>query len=134
MDAAYVIAKIFGPLLLIVGVWALFYRQRCGDMAKSLSSHSACLCIFGFINLILGLTIVTFFNHWVWDITILVTLLGWYFIARGVLSFYWPDFLVNAHFSSAGKLTFWAIVWIVWGFFITWLGYFCEAGSHVLKY
>ncbi|MCP5492254.1 MAG: hypothetical protein H7A40_04350 [Chlamydiales bacterium] len=131
MVAAFMIAKIFGPLLLIVGIWNLFYRHKCLETGKALTSHPACLCLFAIINLIVGLTIVTFFNHWVWDLTLLVTLLGWFMIVRGVIALYWPEALVGSMLGSAGALTFWAIVWIVWGFFLTWLGYFCEMGRHM---
>ena len=132
MVAAIHLARIFGPLLLIVGIWNLFYRHRVMQAAKGLKANSTVMYLHGILNLIVGLTIVTMFNHWVWDLTLLVTLFGWFLIVRGVFSLYWPEVITNLQLSTEGIITFWGIVWIVWGFFMTWLGYFCEMGRHTM--
>ena len=132
MATAIFIARIFGPLLLIVGIWNLFYRHKVHQAAKGLSTNKAVMYMHGIINLIVGLSIITFFNHWVWDLTLLVTLLGWFLLVRGVCALYWPECIVNCMLCSEGCITAWGVVWIVWGFFLAWLGYFCEMGRHVV--
>ena len=129
MIAAFHIAKIFGPLLLIVGIWNLFNRKRAMDTAKKLSTNSGLMTLHAILNLIVGLTIVSFFNDWVFDLTLLVTLFGWFLIVRGVCALYLPSFVVNCQLSSATCLTVWGVLWIVWGFFLTWLGFFCKMGQ-----
>ena len=134
MVAAFQLARIFGPLLLIVGLWCLFYRHKAHEAAKGLAGNSSLMYMHGIINLIVGLTIVNMFNHWVWDLTLLVTLLGWFMIVRGVFALYWPNALVNCQLGTEKCITVWGIIWIVWGFFLTWLGYFCEMGRNSMGY
>lgn len=132
MAAAIHLARIFGPLLLIIGIWCLFYRHKVMQAAKGFTTTPTTMYLFGIVNLLVGLTIVTMFNHWVWDLTLLVTLLGWFLLVRGVCALYWPEAVIKSQLCSDGCITVWGIIWIVWGFFLTWLGYFCEMGQHAM--
>lgn len=113
------LGSIFGPFLLIMGLWMLVHKERLAKIQSSLKSCPACFHIIGVIQLLVGLAIVDtcrgcmMFSGW------LVMLLGWFFILRGILSLFLPGLIVKT--MSWGRWV--GIVPFVWGILLCWVAF-----------
>lgn len=125
MQYAMWFASVFGPLLLILGVWMVFYRDNMNKVQTSIKTNPGILYVLAIINLVFGLTIVNCYNEWVGNITILVTLLGWLFLVHGICCLFFPQLVVkqwikNKHFSIRG------LVGLVWGLLLCWFAFWAQ--------
>ncbi|MDD4202247.1 MAG: hypothetical protein PHQ52_02145 [Candidatus Omnitrophica bacterium] len=84
MDTSILLAKIFGPYFILISVGILInpyiYQKLIQDIAKSPSF------IFwsGAVAFITGLLIVLFHNIWTLTWIVVITLIGWMAILKGV--------------------------------------------------
>ena len=114
MDKFY-IASVFGPLLIIVGVWAIFFKAQTDAVVKSIKSTPAVLYLGGVINVLFGLMIINVYTKWMWDLAILVTLLGWLMVLRGVIVMCFPQALIKCFGDNPGTRLLGCLVGIAWG-------------------
>jgi hypothetical protein len=95
MNTSLFIAQLFGFLYTVVGIGIFlnqkYYQKLCDEMLKS----PLFLYIGGAIDLSIGFVIVTFHNYWVSDWRVLITLIGWIALGKGVLLLIWPQSLLN---------------------------------------
>ena len=125
MQNAMWLASIFGPLLMILGVWMLFYHDNIVKVCASVKNTPCCLYVMSIINLLIGLTILNQFNVWMMGLSILVTLLGWFTLIRGLMALFVPHVLMKwAHDPSWMKVK--GIVPLVWGFGLCWLAFWMQ--------
>jgi hypothetical protein len=125
MQNAMWLASIFGPLLIILGVWMLFYHDNMVKICASVKNTPSVLYVLSLINMLLGLTILTQFNVWVMGLSILVTLLGWFLLLRGIMALFVPQMLMKwSHDPSWMKVK--GIVPLVWGFGLCWFAYWMQ--------
>jgi hypothetical protein len=79
------IAKMLGPVLLVIGVALLINRKQLDALAQELLRSPLLIFLLGVIDLAVGLAIVLTHNVWVADWRIIITVLGWMLIVRGLL-------------------------------------------------
>ena len=114
------VAAIFGPFLFFLGLWMLFYHENMTKVITSMKNTPAAFYLIGAMNLFLGLIVVNEYNVWDWSAAVLVTLLGWVLIARGLLCLFVPQaFIKPAVQNSWSKLK--GLVPLVWGILLFWL-------------
>ncbi|MFC2075072.1 hypothetical protein ACFLRA_02230 [Bdellovibrionota bacterium] len=123
MENATHIARIFGPALVIVCLFILFNEKKIKEIAKSIRETPGFLLIAGIINLLLGLTLISFYNVWAWNWGLLVTIFGWFALFRGLLIFAYPNIIKKMKFKAAGRIG-WGIVFLVYGGLLSWFGFF----------
>ncbi len=123
MQNAMCLVSIFGPLLMILGLWMLFYYENMAKLCTSVKNDPSALCILGCINVLLGLTILTQYNGWDWSLFRLMTLLGWCYVIRGVMMFFLPQMYFKCAHGNPNWVRVKGIIPLVWGFGSTWLGY-----------
>jgi hypothetical protein len=117
------LAKIFGPTLFIIGLWALCYCETVVKIWTSIKNNPAALYMGGVINVLIGFTILAGYNHWGWNLAMLVTLLGWVALIRGILILFAPQVMINWASSNINKCKWFAVVPLVWGFALSWFAY-----------
>jgi uncharacterized protein YjeT (DUF2065 family) len=123
MQNAMSLAAIFGPLLMILGIWMLFYHENMMKMLTSLKNSPAVLFLLGFISLLIGLTIITQYDGWDWSLYLLMTLLGWFYVIRGILIFFVPQAYLKWSTHNENWLKIKGVIPLIWGFGLCWLGY-----------
>jgi hypothetical protein len=104
METSILLARIIGPLLVIVGAGIFInlehYRRLIVDFAASpLSIYMA-----GTIALLSGLLIVTFHNVWEPRWPVIITILGWLALIKGAVRIILPK-LVAERSSRYGRNT-----------------------------
>lgn len=123
MESAVGLASVFGPILTIIGIWSLFYQAHMKKLVESFKKTPALMYLGGLINLIIGLTILHISPHWNLHLSILVTLLGWICLIRGLIIFFLPDMFLKIIKTQIHPSPIFGIITIVWGLALCWLGY-----------
>ena len=90
MATSIFLAKLLGPILVLVAV-ALFVNRKSLDALARELLNSPALLLLGFLDFAAGLAIVLTHNVWVADWRVIITLLGWLLLVRGVVRTLVPD-------------------------------------------
>lgn len=117
------IASIFGPVLVISGIWTLFYQENVKKVAESLRKTPVQLYTAGILNLIVGLTLINSFNVWSVHLDILVTLLGWVIFIRGLVIYFLPNIVLKMSKIQESAYVLFGLISIIWGLALCWIGF-----------
>src|SRR4030066_757137 len=83
-----------GPVMLIIGIGMIGGMLTEGDAYSSLMKEfigsRALIFITGALALVAGLAVVNAHNLWVPDWRVIVTVLGWLLILRGIMNLVFP--------------------------------------------
>lgn len=130
MKNSILIARLMGPVLLVmgigmaVGLWAT--PDIFSTMMKDFMGNLALICLGGILALVAGLAIVNAHNVWVGDWRVIITILGWLAILRGVFSLVLPGKIQSVGTrmmeSQAGPVVG-ALALLVLGAILTAMGY-----------
>ncbi|NGX59551.1 MAG: hypothetical protein KR126chlam3_00703 [Chlamydiae bacterium] len=124
MDSAMMLAKVFGPLLGIVGLWMLLYGDNVVKITTSIKNSPAAQYFSAFVNILIGLFIINTYNVWEWNVFFFITLLGWAMFIRGILGLYMPQLIVQWFMTKNAWMKTMGIIPFVWGLILTWTGYY----------
>lgn len=122
MQSAQWLASIFGPFMAIVGLWMLLYSNNLIKVYSGVKSSPSTLYFRGILNLLVGLTILSNYDYWSLNPEVLVTLLGWMMVIRGILTLFMPQLVIrvmeNNEYSKVKGL-----IPLVWGLALCWVAY-----------
>ena len=114
MSTSLFLARLIGPVMLVVGL-AVFARPRgFREMAEEFMASRALLFLSGMILMPAGLAIVLTHNVWTADWRVLITLLGWLTAIGGALRLFGPLFVVKAGQAMLNKPHFTSIAAAIW--------------------
>lgn len=100
-------ARLLGTFTVIVAGGAFFKIDSFNAWLSELSNNHGLLMVMGVFTLLLGITIVISHNVWRgWPI--IVTILGYWIIIKGIALLYFPQLVQNAMVFWQGKNVFWA--------------------------
>jgi hypothetical protein len=126
MSASVFIARLIGPVMLVIGL-AVFANQRgFRDMAEEFMASRALMFLSGFLIMPAGIAIVLTHNIWTADWRVLITIFGWLNVIGGAVRLVGPPLLVKAghamlkqpHFTSIA-----AAIWVALGLLFCFFGY-----------
>ena len=125
MDVSILLARLIGPLYLVAGIGLLLNRDHYREMLRSLPANSLLYYLSGFLALIFGLAILQFHNLWVADWRVILTLLGWLGVAKGVLLLVLPQaaMRLTASLTHGSLLLGSAVVALLLGNWFCYVGY-----------
>jgi hypothetical protein len=118
------IAGVFGPFLAIMGLWMLLYADNLMKVWTAIKNSPALVYLISILTLLAGIIIVKEYNMWAWDACLLVTLLGWVFVLRGVMGLFVPQVLIRWTIGNSSVAKIQGIIPFVWGLALCWLAYF----------
>ena len=125
MTVSVFLARLIGPVMLVVGL-AVFANQRAfRDMAEEFLASPALLFLSGLLIMPMGLAIVLTHNVWA-DWRALITLFGWLNLIGGAVRLAIPAYVTRTgrtmlkqpHFTSAA-----GAIWVVLGLLFCFFGY-----------
>jgi hypothetical protein len=94
MDTSRYIARLMGPVMLVIGIGmaaGMFVEgESYSSLMKEFIGSRALIFITGVLALLAGLIVVNAHNLWVPDWRVLITALGWLAIFRGVMNLVFP--------------------------------------------
>ncbi len=90
MDLSTQLAMIIGPLYLTIAAGLLINRSAYRQIATGFLDNPALLYLSGMIAFVLGATLILIHNLWVSDWRIIITLIGWVALIKGVVLLIFP--------------------------------------------
>lgn len=126
MQTSMILARIMGPMMLVMGAGLLFNAATVQTVAKDFLKSPAQIYLAGFITLLLGLLVVTFHNVWVPAWPVIITVLGWVMVAAGIVRMMLADRLKKSGTKLLGNaqlMTGAAILYLALGAALTYFGY-----------
>jgi hypothetical protein len=116
------IASVFGPLLVILGLWMLFYRDNMVKVWTAVKANPGILYVLGLLDLLVGLILVKAYNMWMSDMSVLVTILGWVILLKGVAAFFFPQVLLKQKMRG-NNVSVRGVIAFVWGALLCWYAF-----------
>lgn len=104
---------------------AVFLNRRHLDrVVADFSNNLGLVYVAGFFNLALGLMVIILHNVWTWDWRVLITILGWLGVVKGLVRFYFPEklFVVVKKFSPKVLIVSCSIFFII-GIYLVYIGF-----------
>jgi hypothetical protein len=118
MQTSVFLARLIGPVMLVVGL-AVFANQRAfHDMAEEFLASRALLFLSGLLIMPMGLAVVLTHNVWTADWRVLITLFGWLNAIGGAARLLAPDTVMKtgrAMLRRAYFVSIAATIWVVLG-------------------
>ena len=126
MEKTVLIAKIIGVIYLSFGVGLLFHKKYYANVIKALLESTTFYVVGGFLAIIFGLLIIEYHNIWVKNWTVLITIIGWMALLKGILLLAFPKSLniFKPMFESEILYKFLAPFIIIFGIIFVYLGFF----------
>jgi hypothetical protein len=126
MQTSVFLARLIGPVMLVVGL-AVFANQRAfRDMAEEFLASPALLFLSGLLIMPMGLAIVLTHNVWTADWRVLITLFGWLNAIGGAVRLLAPDTVMKtgrAMLRRAYFVSIAATIWVVLGLLFCLFGF-----------
>src|SRR5436309_2526718 len=91
MQASIFLAKLLGPVLVLVGVGALLNRRSMPELVQEFLVRPGLFFLTGIIDVSVGLAIVLTHNVWAADWRVLITIIGWMMVIRGAVRLLIPE-------------------------------------------
>jgi hypothetical protein len=130
MKHSILIARLMGPALLLMGIGMVLGLWLSPDtyagVMKDFMGNLALIWLMGILALVAGLAIVNAHNVWIGDWRVLITILGWLLIVRGVTNLLLPgkvQALGNRMMEGHGPSAIGAVALLVLGGILTAMGY-----------
>ena len=126
MTASAFIARIFGPVLVIIGLGLLIEGESFRTMAGEFLRSSALVYFSGVATLAAGLAILNVHHAWTRDWRSLITVFGWLFVIGGIfriLAPTWVQEIGEAFIAHRRWPIIGAIVTLSLGAFLSMMGY-----------
>ena len=126
MSNSVFLARLLGPVMLVVGLAVFANPRGFREMAEEFMASKALMFLSGLLLMPAGLAIVLTHNFWTADWRVLITLLGWLIAIGGALRVFGPLFVVKAGHAMLNKPYFTSIaaaIWVVLGLLFCFFGY-----------
>ena len=123
-NAAMWLASIFGPLLVILGLWMLLYSDNLMKVMSAIKSSAGIFYYSSVFNLLVGFTVLSQYDLWGWNALVFVTILGWFMVVRGVMGLFVPQLLMHILVGNPGFTRVCGIIPLIWGLILSWVGFF----------
>lgn len=126
METTILIAKIIGVIYLSFGVGMLFNKEYYSKTFEYLLESSTYLIIGGFLAIIFGLLIIEYHNIWTKKWRVLITIIGWGALFKGVLLLAFPKSFNSFKplFKSKVILNFLTVFVLLFGCLFIYFGFF----------
>ncbi|MBU0706138.1 hypothetical protein KJ657_04910 [Patescibacteria group bacterium] len=125
MDLSIFVAQVAAIIYLSVGIGMLLDKKYYAKFLDGFSKDTTAMYVGGFIALVAGFALVTFHNNWVKSWEVLVTIIGWLALIKGVMLLAFPTtfFNITKSWVNGKIITSYAFVAIVLGLVFGYFGF-----------
>lgn len=111
----FVLAKVLGIYFIAVSIALLLHPERIKKVYQQMMDQDAVLFLGGIMAVLFGAFIVSSHNIWVVQWPVIVTIVGWLSLIKGVLLMAYPDFSKNFRFFIDKPNSFFRLLGAFWG-------------------
>src|SRR5258706_15056829 len=118
MSTSVFIARLIGPVMLVIGLAVLTNQRAFHDMAEEFLASRALLFLSGLLIMPVGLAIVLAHNIWAADGRVMITLFGWLNVIGGAARLFAPAYVMQTRRAMLKRPQFIPIappIWVVAG-------------------
>lgn len=90
MELSVLVAKIAALVYLSAGVGALFATVNYNKVIEEFQKSTSLSYLAGFMALVIGMLLVNYHNVWEWNWTVLITIIGWAGVLKGMVLIAFP--------------------------------------------
>ncbi len=126
MDTSIFLAKLIGPMMLVMGLFVVFHPERIRRVGREFLDSEALILMSGVITLPVGLAIVISHNVWEANWRALITLIGWIAVVAGIARLAMPDVMRTLGEAMLEKTFMTAVpgaLMVVIGVYLSYHGY-----------
>lgn len=126
METSFFLAKLIGPVLIVIGSGLLVKPTDFREMATDFLASRAMIFLSGLLTLVAGLAIVLTHNVWEFSWPVIITILGWLSVGGGVFRILFPDSVQSMGKSMLNKPTMMTVsgaIQILLGLWLCYIGY-----------
>ncbi len=120
------IFQVFSIAYLAVGIGIIINPQFYKSIYEDFIEHTSVLYIGGISALTLGYLIVTFHGTWTKDLSVIITVIGWLALVKGILILVCPKLtiaMMKGMIKKQGTLRLQALIVIIIGLALAFLGF-----------
>ena len=92
MELSILIAKIISVIYLSAALGNFLSRDYYRKISEDMYKNAALTYLLGFVTVIISFLIVNYHNHWGNNWTVLITIIGWLALIKGVFIIVAPEF------------------------------------------
>lgn len=123
MEVSLFLAKFWGWYLLVFFLILSFNPRRIQQIMDDMQDRKF-LILVAFIAIVIGLLNILFHNTWEANWTIIITVIGWVALLKGVVLFSFPEKIVKKLYASNVKrIQFFYVLLFLLGLFLLNMGY-----------
>lgn len=126
MPASIFIARLLGPIFVVVGVAILLKPRAFQALLREFTASPVLIYLAGFLGLLGGLALVLTHNFWVLDWRLIITLIGWITMVRALVTIFHPRqiALIGSNLvKNTGVFLGAALIDIALGIVLSYFGY-----------
>jgi uncharacterized membrane protein len=126
MDTSRFLARLVGPMFVVLGIGLLVRPETFHAMATEFLSNRGLIFLSGLLTLLAGLAIVNTHNVWKLGWPVLITILGWLGIIGGIARMLFPDTIVavgNSMMAGDTSVAVGGVVDLALGLWLSYVGY-----------
>ncbi|MBW3016330.1 hypothetical protein KY309_01835 [Candidatus Woesearchaeota archaeon] len=121
MDISIFFARLWGSFFIIFGLLFIITRQL--GKTIEMTKDKAFVISTGYITLIMGLVTVILHNVWVADWRVVITILGWSTIIKGIMKIGFPEHIRKQAQRFKKKQILSAIILLILGAWLLWMSF-----------
>lgn len=117
MENALTLAAIMGPAYALLGLSLLAYPKVWKSLIEQLRDNHYQLLGIMLMDLVMGLIVINMYNVWAWNVWVIVTLSGWFMLAKAVFYFLAPGSWIKAvlHYKNTELIVLDGVIAVVLG-------------------
>ena len=120
IDISIFFARLWGSFFVIFG--SLFIITRQLGKTIEMTDDKAFVISTGYITLLMGLVTVILHNIWVWDWRLVITILGWSTVIKGIMKIGFPEHIRKQAQRFKKKQFVSAFILLLLGGWLLWMG------------
>lgn len=126
MELSRLIAQILAVIYLSAAIGGLLNRDFYRSIAEDIYKNRLVTFLMGFLGIIFGMLLIHFHNIWVRDWPVLITIVGWIALLKGINLIAFPQLFrkIAAPFLSETGIRIYPYATLLIGLLFAWLGFF----------
>jgi hypothetical protein len=124
MELLNYLAVIWGVSIVIIALALLVRDKHLKQLLVSIENDES-FFLWGFISVVIGVAMVLSCNVWEWNWQLIITLLGWAALLKGIVLLFCPEFLKKyaIKINNEKWLPAWLLILVFIGLVITYFGF-----------
>ncbi len=117
MDISLVLAQIVGIFLVVAGISMAANSKETAAVVEEAAQHKGILWTWGIMALLIGASMVVLNDVWTPGLPLIVTILGWLALVKGVFILFFPRAagVLYRKCGKSGSMVFWGLVVLIVG-------------------